>query len=70
MSDVKPNWKKIRRVLPRARRYALDRVPTIDELCEILDAADLRGRLCHLSLLVAVLEKKQFYTFMSPIIRM
>jgi integrase len=44
MSDVQLNWKKIRRVLPRARRYALDRVPTIDELREILDSADLRGK--------------------------
>jgi hypothetical protein len=44
MSDVQLNWKKIRRVLPRARRYALDRVPAIDELHEILDAADLRGK--------------------------
>jgi integrase len=44
MSDVQLNWKKIRRVLPRARRYALDRVPTIDELREIFDVADLRGR--------------------------
>jgi integrase len=44
MSDIHLNWKKIRRVLPRARRYALDRVPTIDELREILDAADLRGK--------------------------
>ena len=35
MSDVQLNWKKIRRVLPKARRYALDRVPTIDELREI-----------------------------------
>lgn len=32
MSDVQLNWKKIQRVLPRARRYALDRVPTVDEL--------------------------------------
>ena len=44
MSDVQLNWKKIRRVLPRARRYALDRVPTIEELHEILEAADLRGK--------------------------
>jgi integrase len=44
MSDVHLNWKKIRRVLPRARRYALDRVPTINELREILYAADLRGK--------------------------
>lgn len=42
MSDVQLNWKKIRRVLPRARRYALDRVPTIDELREIFEAADLK----------------------------
>ena len=44
MNDVQLNWKKIRRVLPRARRYAFDRVPTSDELHEILDAADLRGK--------------------------
>jgi integrase len=44
MSDVQLNWKKIRRVLPKARRYALDRVPTIDELRDILDTADLRGK--------------------------
>jgi hypothetical protein len=44
MSDIQLNWKKMCRVLPRARRYALDRVPAIDELCEILDAADLRGK--------------------------
>jgi hypothetical protein len=31
-------------VLPRARRYALDRVLTLDELREILDAADIRGK--------------------------
>jgi hypothetical protein len=44
MSDVQLNWKKIGRVLPRARRYALDRAPTVDELREILEAADLRGK--------------------------
>ncbi len=32
MSDVNLNWKKIRRILPLARRYALDRVPTIEEI--------------------------------------
>ena len=44
MNDVNLNWKKIRRMLPRARRYALDRVPTIEEIREIVDAADLRGK--------------------------
>jgi hypothetical protein len=37
-SDVQLNWKKILRLLPGARRYALDRMPTIEELHEILGA--------------------------------
>jgi hypothetical protein len=36
MNDVVLNWKKIRRMLPTIRRYALDRVPTLEELREIL----------------------------------
>ena len=44
MNDVSLNWKKIRRVLPRARRYALDRIPTVNEIQEIVEAADLRGK--------------------------
>jgi integrase len=44
MNDVSLNWKKIRRVLPRARRYALDRTPTVEEIQEIVEAADLRGK--------------------------
>ena len=44
MNDVSLNWKKIRRVLPRARRYALDRIPTVEEIREIVEAADVRER--------------------------
>lgn len=44
MNDVAMNWKKIKRMLPMIRRYALDRVPTLEELREILDAADIRGK--------------------------
>jgi integrase len=44
MNDVSLNWKKIRRVLPRARRYALDRIPTNDEIQEIVEFADVRGK--------------------------
>jgi hypothetical protein len=44
MNDVVVNWKKIKRMLPAIRRYALDRVPTLEELREILDAADVRGK--------------------------
>jgi hypothetical protein len=43
MNDVVLNWKKIQLMLPTIRRYALDRVPTLEELREILDAADIRG---------------------------
>ncbi|MGB6530712.1 MAG: hypothetical protein WBF33_21605, partial [Candidatus Nitrosopolaris sp.] len=33
MNDViTVNWKKIKRVLPKVRRYALDRIPTINEI--------------------------------------
>jgi integrase len=44
MNDVSLNWKKIRRVLPRARRYALDRIPTVEEIREIVEAADIREK--------------------------
>jgi integrase len=44
MNDISLNWKKISRILPKARRYALDRVPTPEEIREILDASDIRGK--------------------------
>jgi hypothetical protein len=44
MNDIFLNWKKISRILPKVRRYALDRVPTPEEIREILDASDIRGR--------------------------
>ena len=53
MNDVFLNWKKIRRILPRARRYALDRFPTIDEIREIVDAADSRGKALTLVLVTS-----------------
>ena len=44
MNDISLNWKKIKRTLPRSRRYAVDRIPTLEEIREILDAADIRGK--------------------------
>jgi hypothetical protein len=44
MNDATLNWKKIRRILPKARRYALDRTPTLVEMHEIIEAADFRGK--------------------------
>ncbi len=43
MNDVSGiNWKKISKILPSARRYALDRAPTVDELRLLLSNSDLR----------------------------
>lgn len=44
MNDAPLNWKKIKRVLPKTRRYALDMIPTIDEIQSIVEAADIRGK--------------------------
>jgi hypothetical protein len=44
MNDVYLNWKKLRRILPKARRYALDRMPTTEEIQDIINVADLRGK--------------------------
>ncbi len=44
MNDALLNWKKIRRMLPRARRYALDRRPTLEEIRAIVDHSDIRGK--------------------------
>jgi hypothetical protein len=43
MNDVSGiNWKKISKILPSARRYAIDRAPTVDELRLLLSNSDLR----------------------------
>jgi integrase len=57
MNDVSLNWKKIRRLLPPARGYALDRIPTMDEIREIVDAADARGKALTLMLLTSGLRE-------------
>ena len=57
MNDASLNWKKIRRLLPAARGYALDRIPTIDEIRDILDAADARGKALTLMFLTSGLRE-------------
>jgi hypothetical protein len=43
MNDVSGiNWKKISRIMPSARRYAIDQAPTLDELRFLLSNTDLR----------------------------
>lgn len=45
MNDIdKINWKKIKRFLPSPRRFAQDRVPTMEELRRIYELCDLRGK--------------------------
>lgn len=38
------NWTVIKKTLPSSRRVALDRIPTIDEIREIIEACDVRGK--------------------------
>ncbi len=57
MNDVSLNWNKIRRLLPPARGYALDRIPTVDEIRDIVDAADARGKALTLILLTGGLRE-------------
>jgi hypothetical protein len=43
MNDVTDiNWKRISRLMPKERKYALDRAPTIDELRLLMSSGDLR----------------------------
>ena len=43
MNDVTGvNWRKISRMMPPARRYALDRAPTVQELRRIVGRSDVR----------------------------
>ena len=42
MADLPVSWKMITRGLPRGRRYADDRIPTIEELKKILEYPDRR----------------------------
>ena len=40
MNDILLPWKRITRGLPKARRYADDRAPTIDEIRKIIEYPD------------------------------
>jgi len=57
MNDIFLNWKKISRILPKVRRYALDRIPTTEEIREILDASDVRSKALTLLLLSSGLRE-------------
>jgi hypothetical protein len=42
MADIPVSWKKISRGIPRVRRYADDRAPTIEEIQKIMEYPDRR----------------------------
>jgi integrase len=42
MNDIAVAWKKITRGLPKARRFADDRAPTLDEIRKMTDYPDRR----------------------------
>lgn len=42
MNDIILPWKRITRGLPKARRYANDRAPTIEEIRKIIEYPDRR----------------------------
>ena len=42
MNDIAIAWKKITRGLPKARRFADDRAPTLNEIRRIIDYPDRR----------------------------
>jgi hypothetical protein len=44
MNDASLNWFKIRRTLPKSRRFALDRAPTYDETRASVANSDERGK--------------------------
>jgi len=42
MADIPITWKKITRGLPRGKKYADDRIPTLEELKQLVDYPDRR----------------------------
>jgi integrase len=44
MNDIILNWKKITRGIPRGRNYASDRIPTIEEIKQLMNYPDRRLR--------------------------
>jgi hypothetical protein len=45
MNDIVITWKKITRGLPKARRFANDRTPTLDEIRRKIEYSDRRIKL-------------------------
>jgi hypothetical protein len=42
MADIAISWKKITRGLPKGKKYADDRIPTIEEIRKVVDYPDRR----------------------------
>lgn len=44
MSDIPISWKKITRGLPKGRKYADDRIPTIEEIRKVVEKGELQSQ--------------------------
>jgi hypothetical protein len=44
MSDIPIPWKKITRGLPKGRKYADDRIPTIEEIRKVVEKGELQSQ--------------------------
>jgi hypothetical protein len=54
MNDVTAiDWKKTKLIVLRGRNYAIDRIPTLEEIEEIYEVCDLRGKTLTLTLLTS-----------------
>ncbi|MCH7560603.1 MAG: tyrosine-type recombinase/integrase [Thaumarchaeota archaeon] len=42
MNDISLNWKKITRAIPKSKRHSTDRIPTLDEIKQLLNYPDRR----------------------------
>ena len=65
MNDVETlNWKKIRRIIPPAKKHGNDRAPTVDEIRKLLLHVDLRFR-CVVLILVSSGMRTGAFTWLT-----
>lgn len=72
--EISLPWKRIRRGLPRGRRYANDRVPTIEEIRKIIEYPDRRIKSIVYTMAssgnnIVPFKKFQFLQFALPLLK-
>ena len=73
MTDIVIPWKKITRGLPKGRRYADDRAPTLEEIHKIIEYPDRRIKLIVYTMASSGIRVRAWdylkWTHISPITR-